>query len=593
MKITRKPWWLLTAGVLALGSSSLAQSATLGVAYLNSNTPNPEAGWISRGLADMLTTDLSKISKLTVVQREQLDKVLKEQALGASGAVDPGKAAQLGKLLGVQTLLTGSYAAIGRNVRVDLQLINTSTGRVEGGVTAEGSIDSIFSLEKQLVLAVINKLGIMPSPAEMQAILQPETLNNQAIVLNYQALAQLQTNPKAATTTLQKAVALDPNYASAQQNLRTALSLSGNSIANTAMLDIDLKSKEIQAVRQAAEVIKKGVRIFDVKLDEPTTEASSPEMVSIDYSFKVQLETGTLAAVAKLLEPFSREGKGRSPLVLESPGLGRGDQKNITLSDDSIAFLVEYLKGIVLRHAFYGTGKHPIYISQFYSGLGDITVASVAGIRGYNKILKEEAIEIEPDPLSMPISLLKNIITSSPLLVYNDQQRSGEETNFLYIDARNARELGVPQGYLRDSGIDGKECTASLKDGNYNLQYGTFDAYIPSANLIVKLSGACLIYTKINDSDFNPSRLSELLYSGEDFNVTVYQLDQKSAISRPRRDIARSDDVTFDYSRYGIKFNLTMPVMNEYAPRYFDIKLGSDGGNNAPKFEGFSVKPFF
>ncbi|MDL2343459.1 CsgG/HfaB family protein [Deinococcus sp. MIMF12] len=590
MRFTRSSRISLTAGLLALGSSTLAQSTTLGVVYLNSNTPNPDAAWISRGLADMLTTDLSKIGRLTVVQREQLDKVLKEQALGASGAVDPGKAAQLGKVLGVQTLLTGSYAAIGRNVRVDLQLVNTSTGRVEGGVTAEGSIDSIFTLEKQLVLAVLNKLGITPSPAEMQTILQPETLNNQAVILNYQALSLLQKDPKAAAAALQQAVTLDPTYASAQQNLRTALSLSGSSIANAALLDLDLKSKEIEAVRQVAELIKAGVRIVDVKLEDPTTSAGQPGTVKIPYTLKVRLAPGTLMAVARVLEPFSREGSNRATLTLEAPGIGRGDVKVISLAKESLFFLRDYLGSFSVWHAFYGTGKHPVYVNSLRHPNSDLTVASVVGIHGYGaQNLSEVGAAALSYDLDMPVSLAKNLLTSSAVVANENEYNFIPGANFIYIDARNARELGVPEGYLRDVSMDAeRECTVSLKTGKFKIDFEK----ISSIDDILGLSGSCLIYTKINDGDFNPKSLQSLLEAGEDFKVSSYQLDTKSVIVRDRRDLVRMVELVFDYKEYGIKFNLMSPsVYVGYSQYYSFSPLSFDG--RPSKLVGFTVKPFF
>ena len=53
-------------------------------------------------------TQLVQSGKYVVVERAQLDAILQEQNLGASGAVTPATAAKVGKLLGVQLLLTGS-----------------------------------------------------------------------------------------------------------------------------------------------------------------------------------------------------------------------------------------------------------------------------------------------------------------------------------------------------------------------------------------------------------------------------------------------------------------------------------------------------
>ena len=589
MRLTRSSRIYLAAGLLALGPSALAQSTTLGVVYLNSNTPNPDAAWIGRGLADMLTTDLSKIGKLTVVQREQLDKVLKEQALGASGAVDPGKAAQLGKILGVQTLLTGSYAAIGRNVRVDLQLVNTSTGRVEGGVTAEGSIDSIFSLEKQLVLAVINKLGVTPSPAEMQAILQPETLNNQAVILNYQALSQLQKDPKAAAGILQQAVDLDPNYSTAQQNLRTALSLSGASLANAAVLELDLKARELQAMRQVAELLKASVQITGVQLGSPSTRADEPGMVRIGSTGQVGLKPGTLAQVVRLLEPFSREGSGRRSIMFYAPGLGRGDQKKLWLSEESLDFAGSYLRRFKVWHAYYAKGNHPVFLNETWGfGTSNFSVAEFitsADRYGETGTTLPNPAEFELEEITMPIEVLRSITSSRALIIDNTTslpEAVGEPMSYLYIDAGNARELGIPEGYLSND----SECQMKTRSGyferlNFSELRGLGD--------IIELSGDCVIYTKLDDGDFNPQKLGQLINNGEDYTVTIYSLSRKNFTKRPRRGlIGPSEEWT--YQGQGIEFKTTSLIKYGHLQHFELVPLTLP---KAPTLKAFSIAPLF
>ncbi len=127
-----------------------------------------KSGWghnIGTGLADMLVTELVKTGKFQVIERKELDEVLKEQGLGMSGAVTPQSAAQVGKLLGVELIVLGSVSEFGekksgiggsigrlgiggkfskRTARavVDIRLVNTSTGEIVLAETAEGKESS-------------------------------------------------------------------------------------------------------------------------------------------------------------------------------------------------------------------------------------------------------------------------------------------------------------------------------------------------------------------------------------------------------------------------------------------------------------------
>lgn len=70
---------------------------------------------IGQGIATMLVTELVKNGTYTVIERQALDKILKEQNFQASGRADPSSAASLGKLLGVHAVITGAITQFGRD----------------------------------------------------------------------------------------------------------------------------------------------------------------------------------------------------------------------------------------------------------------------------------------------------------------------------------------------------------------------------------------------------------------------------------------------------------------------------------------------
>ena len=126
------------------------------------------SGWghnIGTGLADMLTTMLVKSGKFQVIEREELKRIMQEQSLGMSGAVTPQSAAKIGRLLGVELIVTGSVTEFGqkqsriggaigklgigagiskRKARavVDIRLVNTETGEIVLAESAVGEASS-------------------------------------------------------------------------------------------------------------------------------------------------------------------------------------------------------------------------------------------------------------------------------------------------------------------------------------------------------------------------------------------------------------------------------------------------------------------
>jgi curli biogenesis system outer membrane secretion channel CsgG len=70
---------------------------------------------IGKGIADMLVTQMVRNGTYSVVERKQLDRILREQNFQQSGRADASTAAQLGRILGVDAIIIGSITQFGRD----------------------------------------------------------------------------------------------------------------------------------------------------------------------------------------------------------------------------------------------------------------------------------------------------------------------------------------------------------------------------------------------------------------------------------------------------------------------------------------------
>lgn len=75
--------------------------------------------------------ELSRIDKLTLVERQRLDAVLKEQELALSDLVDTAKAIAVGKVLAARYILTGSVIEMPSSVVIFGRIVNVETSEVE------------------------------------------------------------------------------------------------------------------------------------------------------------------------------------------------------------------------------------------------------------------------------------------------------------------------------------------------------------------------------------------------------------------------------------------------------------------------------
>ncbi len=149
-------------GLLAVLASSEALAAKPRVAVIEFKDKTSHYSWYRAGEAaqDMLVTELVKSGKYRVIDREQLDAIMREKNLSLSGEVDPRTAVKAGKLLGVEYLITGALTELGvanRGARVpgafglpsvrvgsqkmdasiDARMINTTTGEIVWADTAK------------------------------------------------------------------------------------------------------------------------------------------------------------------------------------------------------------------------------------------------------------------------------------------------------------------------------------------------------------------------------------------------------------------------------------------------------------------------
>lgn len=118
----------------------------IGVVNFENKAPYAQAR-IGNTATDILITELVKSNKFIVVERDKMDKILEEQKLGQSGAIDPNTAAKVGKILGLNAIVTGSISQFGVKSEgkdflisqsraqivectVDIRVVDTETGQV-------------------------------------------------------------------------------------------------------------------------------------------------------------------------------------------------------------------------------------------------------------------------------------------------------------------------------------------------------------------------------------------------------------------------------------------------------------------------------
>lgn len=104
---------------------------------------------LGRFIAEEFSSALSKTGKeFTVVDRVHLNVIVKEKKLSATGLIDSHAAMKLGKIQGVEALITGTLTPFGDSVRIVVKVLDSFTAGVIG--SNEGNIAKTKVIEELL-----------------------------------------------------------------------------------------------------------------------------------------------------------------------------------------------------------------------------------------------------------------------------------------------------------------------------------------------------------------------------------------------------------------------------------------------------------
>ena len=146
--------------ILLFTSFLLADTRTVAISYFDNTSGLEEYNPLSKGLADMLITDLSNVKSIQIVEREKLESLLKEIELGEGKFMDESTVQKLGKGLGADIILTGAFLSIEPDMRIDARLIDVETGKIIKANKVLGKSSDFFILVSQLSTQLINNLNL-------------------------------------------------------------------------------------------------------------------------------------------------------------------------------------------------------------------------------------------------------------------------------------------------------------------------------------------------------------------------------------------------------------------------------------------------
>ena len=140
---------------------SLSQESKSKIAVIEFSDLNGNITEFGMYLSEELITRLFLTRKFDVIERQLLNQVISEQKLGMTGLIDDESAIAIGKILGVDAIVSGTITDLGVSLKVNARIIATETGSVFAVAATEifkdEKVKTLLNRMKETKLTVIKK----------------------------------------------------------------------------------------------------------------------------------------------------------------------------------------------------------------------------------------------------------------------------------------------------------------------------------------------------------------------------------------------------------------------------------------------------
>jgi TolB-like protein/Flp pilus assembly protein TadD len=185
---------------------------SIAVLPFQSLSDEKENAYFADGIQDDILTNLSKIAELKVISRMSVMSYRGDAVRNAR---------EIGKALGVATLLEGSVRRVGNRIRVNVQLIDANNDEHIWAEDYDRDLTDVFAIQTDLAQKIASALQAKLSPTEKARLDNRPTQNPDAYLLFVQAheyanrMDLFQDTSLKAVPLFEQAIKLDPTFAMA------------------------------------------------------------------------------------------------------------------------------------------------------------------------------------------------------------------------------------------------------------------------------------------------------------------------------------------------------------------------------------------
>jgi TolB-like protein len=149
--------------IILLNLSSFSQQIKVAILDFENTSGIAKYDGLGKAMSSMLITDIEanvSAKRLQLVERTQIQKILKEQNFQSSSAVDKNTAVKAGKILGVKYLLVGDIYILNDVLVLNARLTDAETGNIKFSKKQEGKLSTWLMLKTNIAKELASSISM-------------------------------------------------------------------------------------------------------------------------------------------------------------------------------------------------------------------------------------------------------------------------------------------------------------------------------------------------------------------------------------------------------------------------------------------------
>lgn len=213
-------------------SADLTTRKVIAVLPFQNLSRRVEDAWLCTAFPEWMASELAGGGHLRVVPGDQIAALHRDLAWTSGTHYTREKLEQLSHAFSAEMVLTGAFSDVTvanrQQLRLDLKLLDTSTGQLMASFSETGNRDDIFALTARAGAGLRDRLLLQISPTDVENVRATLPANDRAAKLYIQGLEKLRAlDPITARDLLEQAIQADSTYPLAHSALASVWSALG------------------------------------------------------------------------------------------------------------------------------------------------------------------------------------------------------------------------------------------------------------------------------------------------------------------------------------------------------------------------------